>query len=140
MSTSSPILLIAFLSSNCYFDLRMVSRNNKNATVQHGGSTQPLTVRPQVDSLLLRGGEVAALLGVSRALAFRWTQECVLPTVRIAGARTVRVPKTALLEWIEQNTGTGLAPSQPIAATRASHAAPPASTSRRGGARNAFRG
>lgn len=52
--------------------------------------------------LLLRGGEVARLLGISRALAFRWMQQGVLPTVR--HSKTVRVPSSALLEWIEDNT------------------------------------
>jgi len=113
----------------------MVLRNNKHATVQRSASTnQPQTAQMQTDRLLLRGGEVAAMLGVSRALAFRWMQEGVLPTVRVAGARTVRVPNAALLEWIKQNTGTGLARSRPIA-----RAIAPAPTSRRGGTRNAVR-
>jgi excisionase family DNA binding protein len=139
VSNHSPILLIDFLSSNSYFGSRMVSRNNKNATVQRGGSTtQPQPLQPQSDRLLLRGGEVAALLGVSRALAFQWMQEGILPTVRITGARTVRVPRIALLEWIEQNTGTGLAPSQRIPAERVTDGTAPAPTSRRGGTRNVF--
>jgi excisionase family DNA binding protein len=54
--------------------------------------------------LLLRGGEVARLLGVSRALAFRWMQRGVLPTVRMPGSRTVRVPHAALVRMIEQRT------------------------------------
>lgn len=61
------------------------------------------------DQLLLRGGEVARLLGISRALAFRWMQTRILPTIRVPGARTVRVPREALLKWIEDRTG-GAAP------------------------------
>jgi excisionase family DNA binding protein len=54
--------------------------------------------------MLLRGEEVAALLGISRALAYRWMQNGVLPTVRVPGSRSVRVPRTGLLAWIEVNT------------------------------------
>jgi excisionase family DNA binding protein len=52
--------------------------------------------------LLLRGGEVADALGISRALAYRWMQTGVLPTVRVS--RSVRVPHDGLLLWIQQNT------------------------------------
>jgi excisionase family DNA binding protein len=52
--------------------------------------------------LLLRGGEVADALGISRALAYRWMQAGILPTVRVS--RSVRVPHDGLLDWIAQNT------------------------------------
>jgi excisionase family DNA binding protein len=52
--------------------------------------------------LLLRGPEVAEALGISRALAYRWMQTGVLPTVRVS--RSVRVPHEGLLHWIRQNT------------------------------------
>lgn len=55
-------------------------------------------------SLLLRGDEVAAALGCSRALAYRWMQNGVLPVVRVPGARSVRVPRAALMRWIEEQT------------------------------------
>jgi excisionase family DNA binding protein len=61
------------------------------------------------ERLLLRGGEVAAKLGISRAQAFRWMKLGVLPVVRVAGARTVRVPSDALKAWVEDNTLAGLA-------------------------------
>jgi excisionase family DNA binding protein len=77
------------------------------------------------------------MLGVSRALAFRWMQEGVLPTVRIPGARTVRVPTDALREWIDQNTGAGLARSQSIIADRVTSAASRPPLSRKRGTRNA---
>jgi len=51
---------------------------------------------------LLRGREVAKLLGVSVALAYRWMQDGTLPVVRVG--RTVRVPRLACLRWIEQRT------------------------------------
>lgn len=57
--------------------------------------------------LLLTGGEVAEELRVSRALAYRWMQTGVLPVVRVFGSRTVRVPRAALQEWIQQNTNRG---------------------------------
>ncbi len=52
--------------------------------------------------LLLRGPEVADALGISRALAYRWMQTGVLPTVRVS--RSVRVPHDGLMTWIERNT------------------------------------
>lgn len=54
--------------------------------------------------LLLKGQEVAEALGVSRALAYRWMGSGVLPVVRVQGARSIRVPREALLRWIEQRT------------------------------------
>jgi len=55
-------------------------------------------------ALLLKGDEVAALLGISRALAYRWMAGGVLPVVRVPGARTLRVPREALMTWIQRNT------------------------------------
>ncbi len=55
-------------------------------------------------ALLLRGVEVADALGISRALAYRWMQSGILPTVRVNG--TVRVPRDLLLNWIKSNTTT----------------------------------
>ncbi len=55
-------------------------------------------------TLLLRGREVAAELGISRALAYRWMQSGVLPVVRVLGSRSVRVPRAALLAWIDRQT------------------------------------
>ena len=55
-------------------------------------------------TLLLRGREVAKELGISRALAYRWMQNGVLPVVRVGGSRAVRVPRGALLHWIDQRT------------------------------------
>ena len=54
------------------------------------------------ESLMLRGGEVAQALGISRALAYRWMAMGILPTVKVRSA--VRVPRAALLAWIEKNT------------------------------------
>jgi excisionase family DNA binding protein len=70
-------------------------------------STEGMTTmqkRLEMEPLLLRGGEVAEVLGCSRALAYRWMQNGVIPTVRVPGSRSVRVPKAALLAWIEKNT------------------------------------
>jgi excisionase family DNA binding protein len=52
--------------------------------------------------LLLRGREVAASLGISRAQAYKWMKNGTLPTVRIS--RAVRVPHGALMAWIDENT------------------------------------
>ena len=51
---------------------------------------------------LLRGSEVAAALGISRAQAYKWMSSGVLPTLR--RGRCIRVPKSALEEWISKNT------------------------------------
>jgi excisionase family DNA binding protein len=59
---------------------------------------------PQPEPLLLRGREVAELIGCSRALAYRLMQRGVIPTVRIPGGKSVRVPREALIEWIRANT------------------------------------
>jgi len=60
----------------------------------------------ETEPILLRGEEVPQLLGVSRALAYRWMSAGVLPTVRIPGGRTVRVPLEALLAWVQSQTQT----------------------------------
>jgi excisionase family DNA binding protein len=54
--------------------------------------------------LLLKGTEVAELLGVSRALAYRWMADNTLPVVRVPGSRSTRVPRSELLDWLEANT------------------------------------
>ena len=54
------------------------------------------------ERLLLRVPEVADCLSVSRALAYRWVRDGVLPTVRVGGS--TRVPKDALLRWVQANT------------------------------------
>jgi excisionase family DNA binding protein len=58
----------------------------------------------QFEPLLLRGGEVARLIGCSRAMAYRLMQRGVIPTVRLTGGKTVRVPREALVAWIKANT------------------------------------
>lgn len=65
--------------------------------------------RTDFEPLLLRGTEVAEALGCSRALAYRWMAAGVLPTVRVPGSRSIRVPREALLEWIKTNTQAGAA-------------------------------
>ena len=60
--------------------------------------------KSDITKLLLRGPEVADSLGISRALAYRWMQTGVLPVVRVNGS--VRVPRMALLRWVESNTNT----------------------------------
>jgi excisionase family DNA binding protein len=55
-----------------------------------------------MERLMLRGTEVAQVLGISRARSYRWMQSGILPTVR--RGRAVRVPRAALMAWIERNT------------------------------------
>jgi excisionase family DNA binding protein len=54
---------------------------------------------------MLRAREVAAELGISRALVYRWMARGVLPSIR--RDRSVRVPREALLRWIERSTRQG---------------------------------
>ncbi|MBM3561292.1 MAG: helix-turn-helix domain-containing protein [Alphaproteobacteria bacterium] len=56
------------------------------------------------DRLLLNAPQVAALLNISRALAYRWMQDGTLPVLRAPSGRVVRVPRAALEQWIEENT------------------------------------
>ena len=67
----------------------------------------PESTLSEIEPLLLRGQEVAELIGCSRALAYRLMQRGVIPTVRIPGGKTVRVPRRALVEWITANTQGG---------------------------------
>jgi excisionase family DNA binding protein len=60
-------------------------------------------LKPQLEPLLLRGKEVAELIGCSRAMAYRLMQRGTLPTVRIPGGKIIRVPREGLIEWIKAN-------------------------------------
>ena len=62
-----------------------------------------------VTNQLLRGAEVAEMIGCSRAMAYRLMQRGTIPVVRIPGGKTVRVPREAFLEWIKENTRAGVA-------------------------------
>ena len=43
------------------------------------------------EPLLLRGREVAELIGCSRALAYRLMQRGAIPTIRLPGGKSIRV-------------------------------------------------
>jgi excisionase family DNA binding protein len=53
---------------------------------------------------LLHASEIASRLSISVATAYRWMRAGVLPVVRFAGARSIRVSEKALEHWIEANT------------------------------------
>jgi len=61
------------------------------------------------ERLLLRGGEVAEMIGCSRAMAYRLMQRGTIPVLRVPGGKTVRVPREALATWIKENTRAGAA-------------------------------
>src|ERR1035437_8753547 len=61
----------------------------------------------QASTQLLRGAEVAEMIGCSRAMAYRLMQRGTIPVVRIPGGKTVRVPRESLLQWIKVNTRAG---------------------------------
>jgi excisionase family DNA binding protein len=54
------------------------------------------------DLVLLRGVEVARVLGVSRSKVYQMMSDGTLPVLRIG--RAVRVPKRALAKWVDHNT------------------------------------
>ena len=54
------------------------------------------------ESILLRGEEVAELLGISRAKAYRLMQRREIPVVMFG--KSVRCPREALLGLIRQRT------------------------------------
>jgi excisionase family DNA binding protein len=54
--------------------------------------------------LLLKGSEVALILGICRAQAYKLMAAGAIPVVRVFGSRSVRVPRAALLRYIEEQT------------------------------------
>ena len=67
-----------------------------------------------MDKLLLNAREVAALLNISRALAYRWMQDGTLPALRAPLGRVVRVPRAALEQWVQENTCCAGRPSDDV--------------------------
>jgi len=67
-----------------------------------GASPNGFTVLP----LLLDSRQVARLLGIGRTKTFQLMSQRQLPTVHIG--RCVRVPRSALIGWVESQTETGL--------------------------------
>ena len=57
-----------------------------------------------MENLLLTAQEVADVLKISRALAYQWMRNGTLPALRAPVGCVVRVPKTALEQWIETHT------------------------------------
>jgi excisionase family DNA binding protein len=55
----------------------------------------------EVQVELLRAEEVAQVLGVGRSKVFEMIRSHELPMIRMG--RCVRVPRTAVLAWIEQS-------------------------------------
>jgi excisionase family DNA binding protein len=55
-----------------------------------------------METVLLRPGQVAVILGLGRSTTYQLMAAGVLPTVRIG--RAVRVPKDALERWIAART------------------------------------
>lgn len=62
---------------------------------------------------LLRAEEAAGLLGLGRSKTYQLIAASAIPVVRIG--RSVRVPRTALLRWIEEQTEPHQNPAQRIA-------------------------
>jgi excisionase family DNA binding protein len=74
------------------------------------------------EAILLRGSEVAELLSISRAKAYRLMHERAIPVLTFG--KSVRCPRAALLEFVVANTQqSGAAAAQP---KRSEHLNPPA--------------
>lgn len=58
-----------------------------------------------IDRELLRAEEVARVLGIGRSKVFEMLRAGELPVIRLG--RSVRIPRRALAEWIEQRTEQG---------------------------------
>jgi excisionase family DNA binding protein len=61
---------------------------------------------PDEPDRLLKAAELQVALAMSRAKVYRMMQDGTLPTVRVGGS--VRVPRRALVKWLEENTQPGL--------------------------------
>jgi predicted DNA-binding transcriptional regulator AlpA len=71
--------------------------------IENNGETKELSSNePGEPQRLLKAGEVAKILNISRAFAYQLMREDFIPTVKILGARRVR-PKD-LEHFIEENT------------------------------------
>lgn len=64
-----------------------------------------------MEKLLLKPAEVAELIGVSRSRAYELIGAGVLPVVKLGAS--VRVPTTALREWIARQLDAGGHDSNP---------------------------
>ncbi len=56
----------------------------------------------ECSDVMLRGGEVANFLGVSRAKAYRMMQRREIPVVRFG--KSIRSPRGALMDYVRQRT------------------------------------
>jgi excisionase family DNA binding protein len=64
-----------------------------------------------MEPLLLRGTEVAYLLGIGRTKAYELMASGQLPVVRLG--RAVRVPREGLTDWVEEQTTAGVVTGEP---------------------------
>ncbi len=72
----------------------------------HDKNTPPIQLRPE--PALMHVADAAKILGVSRATAYRLVASGELASVRMGVAKTiVRVPRAALMRYIECNTSGG---------------------------------
>lgn len=68
-----------------------------------------------MESMLLRAGEVAELLGLGRTKVFEMLAAGELPTVRIG--RCVRVPRSELEAWVRSITPSPILSTLPAEPT-----------------------
>jgi len=73
-----------------------------------------------MDAQLLKPAEAAELLGVGRATVYRLIKKHLLPVVRFR--RTIRVPRAAILQLIEDDTAEFFSGRKQNMAMNAGHA------------------
>lgn len=82
----------------------MKNRRTSSALTTRGDGDLIRNANSQ-EPLLLRPGEVARALGMGRSKVYEMAQTGELPVVKIGTA--VRIPRLALLAWIELHTLNG---------------------------------
>lgn len=58
-----------------------------------------------MEKAFYRVPEVAEIIGLGKSLTYRLVAEGQIPSVMLAGCRSRRVSKVALLRWIEDQQG-----------------------------------
>lgn len=61
-----------------------------------------------MDHRFLRITEVAEILGICKSFAYQLVASGQIPSVRIAGRKSIRVPAQGLQKWIEDQMVLGL--------------------------------
>jgi excisionase family DNA binding protein len=58
--------------------------------------------RPSAGKAFYRVAEVASIIGLCRSATYKLVADKEIPSVRLAGSRSIRVPAECLRRWIER--------------------------------------